>query len=34
MSQAREEVIQAACSEGSCCNGSFSEHLPERAGGR
>jgi len=28
MSQAREEVIQA-CSEESCCNGSFSEHLPE-----
>jgi glutamine synthetase len=32
MSQAREEVIQAACSEGSCCNGSFSEHLPEHFG--
>ncbi len=32
MSQAREEVIQAACSEESCCNGSFSEHLPEHFG--
>jgi len=32
MSQAREEVIQAACSEKSCCNGSFSEHLPEHFG--
>ena len=31
MSQAREEVIQA-CSEESCCNGSFSEHLPEHFG--
>jgi glutamine synthetase len=32
MSQAREEVIQAACSEESCCNGSFSEHLPDHFG--
>ncbi len=32
MSQAREEVIQAACVEESCCNGSFSEHLPEHFG--
>ena len=32
MSQAREEVLQAACSEESCCNGSFSEHLPEHFG--
>jgi len=32
MSQAREEVIQAACAEESCCNGSFSEHLPEHFG--
>ena len=32
MSQAREEVIQAACSQESCCNGSFSEHLPEHFG--
>src|SRR5271170_4430019 len=32
MNQAREEVIQAACSEESCCNGSFSEHLPEHFG--
>jgi len=32
MSQAREEVIQAACSEEGCCNGSFSEHLPEHFG--
>ncbi len=31
MSQAREEVIQA-CAEESCCNGSFSEHLPEHFG--
>jgi len=31
MSQAREEVIQA-CSEESCCGGSFSEHLPEYFG--
>ena len=32
MSQAREEVIQAACSDESCCCGSFSEHLPEHFG--
>jgi len=33
MSQTREEVIQAAaCAEESCCNGSFSEHLPEHFG--
>ena len=32
MGHAREEVIQAACSEESCCNGSFSEHLPEHFG--
>src|SRR5271170_2659855 len=32
MDQGREEVIQAACSEESCCNGSFSEHLPEHFG--
>jgi len=32
MSQAREEVIQAACAEENCCNGSFSEHLPEHFG--
>ncbi|MBF0504882.1 MAG: glutamine synthetase III [Candidatus Omnitrophica bacterium] len=32
MSQAREEFLQAACSEESCCNGSFSEHLPEHFG--
>ena len=31
MSQAREEVIQA-CSDESCCCGSFSEHLPEYFG--
>jgi len=31
MGHAREEVIQA-CSEESCCNGSFSEHLPEHFG--
>ena len=31
MNQAREEVIQA-CSEESCCGGSFSEHLPEYFG--
>ena len=31
MSQARQEVIQA-CAEESCCNGSFSEHLPEHFG--
>jgi len=31
MGHGREEVIQA-CSEESCCNGSFSEHLPEHFG--
>ncbi|MDE2232079.1 MAG: glutamine synthetase III [Candidatus Omnitrophica bacterium] len=31
MSQTREEVIQAAQEE-CCCNGSFSEHLPEHFG--
>ena len=31
MSQAREEVLQA-CSEESCCNGSFTEHLPDHFG--
>src|SRR5208283_4412338 len=30
MSQARDEVIQAA--EECCCDGSFSEHLPEHFG--
>jgi glutamine synthetase len=32
MSQAREEVIQAASAEECSCNGSFSEHLPEHFG--
>jgi glutamine synthetase len=33
MSQAREEVIQAASAEEGCCgNGSFSQHLPEHFG--
>ena len=32
MSQARQEVIQAACADESCCCGSFSEHLPEHFG--
>src|SRR5450631_3430156 len=31
MSQAREEVLQA-CAQESCCNGSFSAHLPEYFG--
>ncbi len=32
MGHAREEVIQAACAEESCCQGTFSEHLPEYFG--
>ena len=31
MSKAREEVLQA-CAEETCCNGSFSQHLPEYFG--
>ena len=32
MSQARQEVIQACEDEGCCCDGTFSEHLPEYFG--
>lgn len=32
MSQAREEVIQACADEGCCCDGTFSQQLPEYFG--
>ncbi len=32
MGQGRHEVLEACAEEGSCCNGSFSQHLPDHFG--